>query len=394
MHVLRAERLVDGTGAPPVEDGAVAVDGERIAFVGRFDDARHHAGQGAEVVELDGQTLLPGLVDGHSHASIIPGEGDQIGQLMAPMHESRLRAVGSLRCDLASGVTRIPVVAEEHFLDVALKRAIEAGRIPGPRLWVSTRAIVSSHGHGAALTLTDGVDAIRRRIRENVKAGADMIKVFATGGVSSKHTSLDFHSYTDEEMQAAVDEAHRNGKRIGAHAIAGYGLRQCIEAGVDAVEHGSGASDEDLARMVERGTWLVSTQSILYHEDGIEKVDGQVPEIRDKLLPARAQQAENFKRILRSGVRYACGTDSVHGAMWFEMQKLVEFGATPMQALCAATLRGAELIGIEAETGSLTAGKRADVVAVRGNPLARIEAVREVTLVMKDGRRCDGLSAF
>jgi imidazolonepropionase-like amidohydrolase len=394
MRILRAERLIDGTGAAPVDDGAVVVDGERIAFVGRWDDARQHAGSDAEVTELDGQTLLPGIVDSHSHLSIIPGEGDQIGQLMAPLGESLLRAVGNIRQDLLAGTTTMRVLAEEHFLDVLVKRAIEQGRIPGPRLWISTRAIVSSHGHGSALTLTNGVDEIRKRIRENIKAGADLIKIFTSGGVSSKGTSLDFHSYTDEEVEAAVHEAHRNGKRIASHASVGYGLTQAIKAGIDTIEHGSGATADDLKMMIEKDLWLVSTQSILYHDEGIEKVDAQVPEIREKLLPARKNNAENFEKILKSGVKYACGTDSVHGAMWFEMAKLVEYGASEMEAIMAATLKGAQVCGLEADIGSLETGKYADVVSVKGNPLDKIECMKDVCVVMKAGQRYDQLSVF
>lgn len=394
MQVFCAERLIDGTGADPIPNGAVVVDGERIAFVGPADDARHHAGDGAEVVELDGETLLPGIVDAHSHLSIIPGEGDQIGQLMQPLGESLLRAVGNIRQDLLSGTTTMRVMGEEHFLDVKVKTAIEMGRIPGPRLWISTRPIVSSHGHGSALTLTNGVDEIRKRIRENIKAGADFIKTFASGGVSSKGTTLDFHSYTDEELQTVVDETHRNSRRVAAHASAGYGLTQAVKVGIDTIEHGSAATEDDLKMMIEQGQWLVSTQSILYHDEGIEKVDAQVPEIREKLLPVREANRENFKKIIASGVKYACGTDSVHGTMWFEMMKLVEYGASEMDAICAATLKGAQVCGLEAEIGSLETGKMADVVSVKGNPLDNIEQMKNVHVIMKAGTRYDHLSVF
>lgn len=395
MKIIRADRLIDGTGAPPLDEGVLLIDGQHIVFAGSSNEAQQQTkGQEVEVLELPGETLLPGLIDSHSHLSVIPGEGDQIGQLKQGPVPQVLRAVGNIRKDLKSGVTTMRVMAEEHFIDVEIKKAIETGRVPGPRLLISTRAIVSSHGHGAALTLTDGADAIRKRIRENIKAGADLIKVFATGGVSSKDTSLDFHSYTMEELQAAVDEAHRNGKRIAAHAIAGHGLRQCIEAGIDSVEHGSGATAEDIRLMIEKDIWLVATLSILYHEDGIEKTDGAVPEIREKLIPARETTRINFERILASNVKYAVGTDSVHGTIWFELAKLVEFGASEMDVIRAVTLSGAEVCGVEDQLGSLQAGKLADVVSVRGNPLENIQCMKEIHLVMKAGQRLDHLSEF
>ncbi len=395
MRIIRADRLIDGTGAEAVADGAVVVEGDRLSYAGDWAGARAHVGDAeVDVLELPGETLLPGLIDSHSHLSVIPGEGDQLGQLKQGPAPQILRAVGNLRTDLKSGVTTMRVMAEEHFIDVEIKRAIEAGRIPGPHLLISTRAIVSTHGHGAALTLTDGVEAVRKRVRENVKAGADLIKVFATGGVSSKDTSVDFCGYTYEELAAAVDEAHRNGRRVAAHAIGGRGLRMCLEAGIDTIEHGSGVTAEDLAIMIDKGTWLVSTQAILYHEDGIERADGAVPAIRAKLEDARRTTGANMKRAVASGVNLAVGTDSVHGAMAFEIAKLVEYGATPLAALTAATLNGARVCGVEAETGSLEAGKRADVISVRGNPLEDVERMTDIHLVMKSGERLDGISCF
>lgn len=392
MHTaIVARRVIDGTGRDPIADGVVLVEGDRIRAVGPR--AEVAVPEGATVIDCGDQTLLPGLVDAHSHASIIPGLGDQIGQLRQPPAPQVLRAVANLRADLRSGVTTMRVVGEEHFIDVDLKTAIAEGRLPGPRLLVATRPITARHGHGAALTTSDGEDEIRRHIRENVARGADLIKVFMTGGVSSRGTAARWYAYSRREIEVAVEEAHRNNKPVAVHAHGGPGVRICLEAGVDTIEHGKLCELDDLVEMRRRNVWLVTNNAVSGHPDGIEKGDGHVPAIMAKLREARAHARENFAAVLESGVRWALGTDSMHGLMWWEIAQVVEWGATPHDALLAATRRAAEAIGLGDRVGSLEAGKLADVVGVHGDPLADVTCLRRVGFLMQGGRRLDGLSA-
>jgi imidazolonepropionase-like amidohydrolase len=388
--VLRCGTLFDGTDAAPVPGGVVVIDGGRILAAGPAD--RTPAPPGGRVIDLGGRFVMPGLVDAHSHISIVPGDGDQIGQLRRPPVPQALQATANLRRDLAAGTTTMRVMAEEHFLDVEVREAIQAGVVPGPRLLCATRGITASNGHGRALSSFDGVDAVRRGVRENFARGADHVKLFATGGVSSAATTLNAPGYSREEIRAAVEEAERVGKYAAAHAHGGAGLRIAVEEGVATIEHGALASDEDVALMIDRRAWLVCTLSILFHPDGIERGDASRPAIMEKVRWARGVVSENFPRILKSGVRFAVGTDSMHGQMAFELEMLVRFGVPPREALLAATRRGAEACRVAREVGTLEPGKRADVIAVEGDPLRDIAAMRRVVFVMTDGVVHDGLT--
>jgi imidazolonepropionase-like amidohydrolase len=337
------------------------------------------------VIDLGHRFVMPGLIDAHSHISIVPGKGDQIGQLRRPPVPQALQAIANLRRDLGAGTTTMRVMAEEHFLDVDVREAIEAGVVEGPRLLCATRGITASNGHGRALSSFDGVDAVRRGVRENFARGADHVKLFATGGVSSAATTLSASGYSRDEIRAAVEEAERVGRYAAAHAHGGPGLRLAVEEGVSTIEHGALATDDDVALMIGRKAWLVCTFSILFHPDGIEKGDAGRPAIMEKVRWARGVVQANFPRILESGVRFAVGTDSMHGLMAYELETLVKLGVSPTEALLAATRRGAEACRVERETGTIEPGKRADLIAIDGNPLADIGAMRRVSYVMKDG---------
>jgi len=383
LRAIRCGTLFDGTGAPPARGAVVVVDGERIAAVGPA--ATTPLPAGAAVLDWSDRFVMPGLVDAHSHISIVPSDGDQIGQLRQKVVPQALRATSNLRRDLAAGTTTLRVMTEERFLDVQVREAIAAGVIPGPRLLCGTRGITSSNGHGRAHSAFDGVDEIRRGVRENFQRGADHVKIFATGGVSSPGTTLNASVYSREEIRAAVEEALRAGKYAAAHAHGGPGLRLCVEEGVSTIEHAGLATDDDVALMKEHRAWLICTFAIFMHERGIEQGDGRNPAIMAKLAAARRTIAETFPRHLASGVRYASGTDGVHGAMPFELETLVRFGVSTADALLSGTRWAAEACRMDSEVGSLVPGKRADLIAIEGDPLAEIEALRRVRLVMKDG---------
>jgi imidazolonepropionase-like amidohydrolase len=383
VRAIRCGTLFDGAGAAPLRDAMLLVEDGRITAAGPA--AATPVPPGAERLDLGDRFVMPGFVDAHSHISIVPGAGDQIGQLRQAPVPQALRATANLRRDLAAGTTTMRVMAEENFLDVQVRDAIEAGVIPGPRLLCATRGITASNGHGRAHTAFDGVDEIRRGVRENFQRGADHVKLFATGGVSSEGTALQGSVYSREEIRAAVEEARRVGKYAAAHAHGGLGLRLAVEEGVSTIEHGVLASDDDIALMKELGVWLVCTFSIFMHPTGIEQGDGRSHAIMDKVRWARRMVAEHFPRHLASGIRIAAGTDSMHGLMAFELETLVRLGVSPHDALVAGTRGGAEACRVDGELGALTPRKRADLIAIDGDPLRDIEALRRVRLVMKDG---------
>jgi imidazolonepropionase-like amidohydrolase len=382
--VVRCGTLFDGTGADATADAAVAIDNGRIGAVMPW--AVWPASADAELVDLRDRFVMPGLVDAHSHASIVPGEGNQSGQMRQPALRQALRATAHLRRDLAAGTTTMRLMAEEHFLDVELREAVAAGVIAGPRLLCATRGITASNGHGRAISSFDGVDAIRRGVRENFAHGADHIKLFATGGVSSTHSSVAAAVYSRAEIAAAVEEADRVGSYVGAHALGGPGLRLAIEEGVSTIEHGQLATDEDLALMIARGAWLICTFSILFHPTGIEQGDARDPAIMAKVRDVRGVVEARFPSLLKSGVKFAVGTDSMHGLMPYELESLVRLGVPNRDALVAGTLRGAQACRMADDTGTIEVGKRADLIALEGNPLSDMLALRRVALVMQNGR--------
>ena len=366
-----------------VADGRIAAAGPAGSTVVPF---------GAETLDLSKRFVMPGLIDCHTHASIVPGLGDQLGQLCRGPVPQALAATANLRKDLAAGTTTMRIMGEEHFVDVELRDAIEAGIVTGPRLLVAGRGLAANNGHGRALTSYDGVDEVRRGARENLRRGANHVKIFVTGGVSSPGTTPTSSAYTREEIRAAVEEADRVGTYAAAHAHGGPGLRLAVQEGVGTIEHGALASDEDVALMIERRVWLICTFSIFMHPTGIEQGDGQRPAIMEKVRWSRRVVDENFPRHLASGIRFACGTDSMHGLMPFELQTLVRLGVSPRDALLAGTRWGAEACRVDREVGTIEPGKRADLIAVEGNPLTDMTALERVSLVMKDGQIYQGAS--
>jgi len=389
IRAVRCGTLFDGVAPAPLRDATIVVDGNRIAAVGPAD--RTPTPPGAETLDLTNHFVMPGLIDCHSHASIVPGLGDQLGQLCRGPVPQALAATANLRTDLAAGTTTMRIMGEEHFLDIEIRDAIEAGVIVGPRLLVAGRGLAANNGHGRALASYDGVDEVRRGARENLRRGANHVKIFVTGGVSSPGAMSTSSAYTREEIRAAVEEAHRAGTYAAAHAHGGAGLRLAVEEGVGTIEHGLLAGDEDVALMVERRVWLICTFSIFMHPTGIEQGDGQRPIIMDKVRWARRVVDETFPRHLASGIRFACGTDSMHGLMPVELETLVRFGVSPRDALLAGTRWGAEACRVDDQVGTLVPGKRADLIAIDGDPLKDIQAMQRVSLVMKDGVPYDGI---
>lgn len=338
--------------------------------------------------EHDGYAL-PGLVDAHSHATIRPGEGDQLGQLGMDRVSATVRAVNNLRKDLSSGTTSMRLMAEEGYLDVRLAEMERAGELDGPRLLPSGIHLTPTSGHGMVHTATDGITAIRTRIRENVRQGATHTKFFSTGGISSDTGSPGRAQYSREEVRTIVAETHRHELRVATHAHGGAGARLAIEEGVDTIEHAHLFGDEEVSMLEGSDQYVVGNFAISSHPGGIERGDGDNPAIMAKLRESRRHSENAWRAILDADVNVAVGTDSMHGFMHYEMAKLVEYGATPGEALNAGTLWAAEAIDRIDDVGSLEPSKRADVVCVDGNPLEDIGVVASPVAVFKDGTRVD-----
>jgi imidazolonepropionase-like amidohydrolase len=309
-----------------------------------------------------------------------------LAQLRLPGTKNILRSIPNVKKDLASGVTTMRVMGEEHFIDVEIKHAINKGLIDGPSLLVSGKGLVASNGHGVGLTTSDGEDEIRKNARLNFANGADLLKLFVTGGVSSANTSLDFYTYSRKEIATAVEEAERIGSYVAAHAHGGKGLDYCIDEGVRTIEHAAFINEDQLERLVKKNLWIIGTFSILFHPTGIEYTDFAIPAIREKVLRARETVAETFHKVLQYNPNLALGTDSMHGLISYEAECLVNFGASNHQAIVALTKNAAQACCVAHEVGTLEVGKKADFLVLPHNPLENIKNLRDVMHVYKNGK--------
>jgi imidazolonepropionase-like amidohydrolase len=396
VTVLKAARLLDGQGGTPLANAVVVIEDDRIARVG----AGLPVPAGAEVIDLGSATLLPGLIDCHTHITGQPGHNyyDDLFR-RSPIDEAVVAHVYARRT-LEAGFTTIRDVGAGELIDIAMRNAINRGEIAGPRMQVATLAVSATGGHGdlsgfsAYLSIkglegiADGVDEIRKLVRTEVKYGADVIKVAATAGVLSEEDSVGAPQFSQDELTALVEEAHMWEKRVAAHAHGTEGIKRAIKAGVTSVEHASFIDDEGLRLAKEKGTWLVMD---IYNDDYILAEfakKGYPQKILEKERLVGRTQRENFRKAVQAGAKMAFGSDAgvyPHGWNGKQFAKMVEWGMTPTQAIKAATVDAAELLGWRDRIGSIEAGKFADVIAVKGDPLKDVTELERVSFVMKGG---------
>src|SRR6202167_1776639 len=389
--VVRAGHLLDVKTGKTLSNQAIVIQGDKISSVGS--DAQIPAG--AQVVDLSNATVLPGLIDAHTHLTMTTNFGYSALAISIP--REALNGARNARVTLDAGFTTVRNVGARGFTDVALRDAINAGDVPGPRMLVSGPALSITGGHcdndllpfeyhaqsdGAA----DGIAAVQHKTREIIKYGADLIKICATGGVLSHGDNPQASQYTLEEMKAIVADAHRLGRKVAAHAHGAQGILWASEAGVDSIEHGSYIDDAAIAEMKKNGTYLVPT---VYLEDWmLEK--GNLPAFyRQKMVDVSAVAKSNIKHAMQAGVKIAMGTDAAvypHGLNAHELDVYVnQLGMAPLAALQTATLNAADLMGWSAKTGTLEPGKWADIIAVDKNPLDDVRVLQDVKFVMKAG---------
>jgi imidazolonepropionase-like amidohydrolase len=393
---LRAARLIDGRGGPPLRDAVVLVEGERIRAVG----SRLAIPRGFEVLDLGGATLLPGLIDCHTHITL--GDPGNYYEKLFRRSAIDYAVAGPTytRRTLLAGFTTVRDVGAADFIDVALRKAIDSGLIQGPRMQVATLTVGATGGHadlvgfspylkiGEFSGIADGVDEIRKLVRFEIKNGADLIKLIASAGVLSEEEAVGAPQYSQEEMNAAVDEARMWGRRVAAHAHGAEAIKRAVRAGVVSIEHGSLLDDEGIKMMKERGTWLVSD---VYNDDFIlsEYKKLNFPEMMlEKERQVGKLQRENFARAVKAGVKIAYGTDAgvyPQGQNGKQFKYMVLGGLTPMQAIQSATSGAADLMGWKDRVGTIAPGLYADMVAVSGDPLKDITELERVKFVMKGG---------
>ncbi len=402
VTVIRAGTLIDGKSSAPRRDQVIVVSGNRIESIGDAASAKIPAG--AKVIDLSQATVMPGLIDSHTHIFLQgedPAEGGYDVQLLKYGIAFRAaRATVSVRRALDQGFTTIRDVETEGagYGDIGIRQAVEAGYIPGPRMFVVTRAISTTGGYpleGYApeidvpkgAQIVDGPVEARKAAREQLDHGADWIKVYMThrSWLDEKGNLVSQPTLTLDEIRAIVDETHGWGKKVACHAYNGIGLRRALDGGCDSIEHGLELTDADVAQMVKQGTWDCPTLSVYYDHWSPESTpDGQ----RDR--KRAAVHGPSFRKALQAGVKIVFGTD-VGGFVWTEpiareFGRMVEFGMTPMAAIQSATSKAAEMLEMSGKIGVLAPGAYADIVAVQGDPLKDVRLLERIGFVMKDGK--------
>ena len=398
--LVRAGRLLAVRTGAVLTSQAILIEGDRIKEVGSAEAVAGHAPRDVRVIDLHNATVLPGLIDCHTHMTADPG--DYYKQLfrMSPIDEA-VRAHIFAKRTLDAGFTTVRNVGAAEFIDVALRNAINEGVVPGPRMLVSTMPLSATGGHGDVngmspylhfdgfTGIANGVDQIREKIRFEVKYGADLIKVLASAGVLSEEESVGAPQYSQEELNALVEEAAMWGRKVAAHAHGAEAIKRAVRAGVASIEHGSLIDDEGIRLMKERGAYLVAD---IYNDDYIIAEYtrlGYPPKIIEKERLVGRQQRENFKKAVQAGVKIAFGTDAgvyPHGWNAKQFAHMVRWGTTPLQAIQAATVNAADLLGWADRVGALEPGKYADVIAVQGDPLQDVTVLEHVGFVMKGGQ--------
>ncbi len=400
VTVIKAAHFVDTAAGKVLNDQAVVVEGDHVVSVGAAADVMKNLPTGAKVVDLGNVTLLPGFIDCHTHVTGQPENFYEDIFRKSPIDEATTSHIYAQRT-LNAGFTTIRNVGAGNYVDFALKRAIDKGTLPGPRILASGPSLSATGGHGDLNGMSpyirfegeiggiaNGVEEVRKKVRENIKYGADVIKILATAGVLSEEESVGAPQYTIEEMKAAVDEAAVWGKKVAAHAHGALGIKMAILAGVASVEHASFIDEEGIKLAIVHGTYLVPD---IYNDDYIlaeySKMGYPDKIIAKEKLVGRIQR-ENFTKALKAGAKIAYGTDSgvyPHGWNGKQFFHMVKWGMTPMQAIQSATTSAADLLGWQTKVGQIAPGFFADMVAVKGDPLSDITMLEHVDFVMKGG---------
>ncbi|WP_114954686.1 metal-dependent hydrolase family protein [Sphingosinicella terrae] len=397
--VVTADRMVDVLAGRVVEEPVIVITDGRIASVVGRGGARPIIPEGATRIDLPGHTILPGLIDLHVHLDSSPYYGPYESLQFTDLFDA-VQGPTFARDMLEAGFTTVRNVGSDLYADVAYKQAIDEGRIPGPRIVPAAHALSATGGHcdetflppslhQPAPGVADGPQALRNRVREMRRNGAEVIKVCATGGVFSRNTEPGQQQLSEDELRAIAEEAHQWGLRVAAHAHGAAGIRAAIRAGIDTIEHASLIDAEGIRLARERGTWLVMDIFNTEYTQSQGRANGILEDNLRKDREIAQAQRDNFRAAHRAGVRMAFGSDAgvmPHGSAAGQFRYMVEYGMTPLEAIQAATRNAAQALGREGDVGAIAPGRFGDIVAVDGDPLADVRQLESVDVVIQNGR--------
>ncbi len=395
---VHAGKILDVRTGNYASDQIIWIEGGKIKAVGKAADISKQLPAGTKTIDLSNSTVLPGLIDCHTHLTMSP---DMMGPRGLHISNPRSALIGArnARVTLEAGFTTVRNVGASGYADIALRDAINAGDVPGPRMLASGPPLSITGGHGDNNFLAphfnysedgvaNGIDGVTLKVRENIKYGADLIKFMATGGVLSEGDNPALEQYSPEEMKAIIDTAHGLGRKVAAHAHGALGIKNAVLAGVDSIEHGSYINDEDIALMKQHGTYLVPT---VFLEDWLfanYQHLGFTQSMTDKMNTVLPIAKQNLSHAFKEGVKVAFGTDAAvypHGMNAGEFGTMVKMGLPTLVAIQAATVNAADLLGWSDRVGTLEPGKFADIVAVDGDPIADVTTLEHIRFVMKGG---------
>ncbi len=393
--IIHAGKVLDVKTGDTLSDQAIVIEGDKILSVGAFAGVKPSPTD--RRIELGSATILPGLIDAHTHLTFDPQFGYESLAISVP--REALIGAKNARVTLEAGITTVRNVAADGYADVALRDAINAGDVPGPRMLVSGPPLGITGGHcdnnllpfeyhATEAGVADGIEQVQHKVREVIKYGADLIKVCATGGVLSKGDDPNASQYTLEEMKAIVADAHRLGRKVAAHAHGAQGVIWASEAGVDSIEHGHLMNDEAVATLKKNGTYLVPTLYLMDWQRAHAAQANLPAFLKAKMELVSGVGKQNVQRAIKAGIKIGMGTDAAvypHGLNAHELEVYVQLGMTPLQAIQSATINDADLLGWKDKVGTLDPGKWADIIAVDGDPLHDVTTLQHVKFVMKGG---------